>query len=326
MKKSTEDLDLVNLTPLTFTAIGLACHAFCLIKYAGILKVLQNQKGFRGIRLKNYRNPHLLKAALATLVGAKVLSLTDSTYTLTELGEELTKNMGIIMIPFVGYRKLLAKQFELLQKPTSWKDSEIDYPAIALASIDFGLNTLDPLLLDILKRLKPKGTICDLGCGTGEKLARICKTLNVSGLGIEKNAQVIKKSKRFTRNHSQIEIIQGDVLKLKGIWEDVEIAIISQVYHDIHPSNRCVKFLKSLSYHFPRLRCLIVVDMVSLSENFLSIMPGFDYVHGLQGITPRSYEETIETFAKADFKIFKETAIPNMPNTFIWVIKKNKIK
>lgn len=53
-------------------------------------------------------------------------------------------------------------------------------------------------------------------------------------------------------------------------------------------------------------------------------MPGFDYVHGLQGITPRSYEETIETFIKADFKILKELAVPNMPNTFIWVVKQNK--
>ncbi len=323
MKKVKKKSELVNISHLTFTVIGLACHAICLIERAGILKILKN-RDFRSSQLKNYRNPHLVKAALATLVGAKVLLLKDDIYALTDLGESLARNMGTIMIPFIGYRKLLAKQFELLQHPRAWKEFDIDYPAIALASIEFGLSDLDPVLMDIFKSLKPKGTICDLGCGTGEKLVRICKTLKVSGLGIEKSSQVIKKSKKFTRGCPQVEIIKGDIFNLRGVCEDIEIAMISQVYHDIHSLNQCVKFLNSLSDHFPRLRCLIIADIVSLSESLPSIMPGFDYVHGLQGVTPRSYEETIETFTKADFKVFKEVAVPNMPNTFIWVIKQNK--
>ncbi|MGI0021785.1 MAG: methyltransferase domain-containing protein [Nitrososphaeraceae archaeon] len=325
MKKVKKKSELVNISHLTFTVIGLACHAICLIERAGILKILKNHGDFRRSQLKSYRNPHLVKAALATLVGAKVLLLKDGIYALTDLGESLARNMGTIMIPFIGYRKLLVKQFELLQHPRAWKEFDIDYPAIALASIEFGLSNLDPVLMDVFKSLKPKGTICDLGCGTGEKLVKICKALGVNGLGIEKSSQVIKKSKKFTRSCSQVEIIKGDIFNLRGVWEDIEIAMISQVYHDIHPLNRCVKFLNSLSDHFPRLRCLIVADIVSLSESLPSIMPGFDYVHGLQGVTPRSYEETIETFTKAGFNVFKEVAIPNMPNTFIWVIKQEII-
>ena len=55
-------------------------------------------------------------------------------------------------------------------------------------------------------------------------------------------------------------------------------------------------------------------------------MPGFDYIHGLQGFTPRTYEETLNTFKKANYKIFQEIEVPNMPNTFIWILKPSKKK
>ena len=97
--------------------------------------------------------------------------------------------------------------------------------------------------------------------------------------------------------------------------------MIGFVFHDINPITKSVKFLKSIHEHFPRMRCLIVIDIVSLSESFPTMLPGFDYVHGLQGITPRSYEETLEAFEKAHFKIIDEVSVPNMPNTFLWVVK-----
>ena len=80
----------------------------------------------------------------------------------------------------------VVSQFQLFKNP-SIKDSDIDFGALALASIDFGINNLDPLILDVFRAIKPKGTICDLGCGTGERLVQICKTLNSPGLGIEKS-------------------------------------------------------------------------------------------------------------------------------------------
>jgi SAM-dependent methyltransferase len=320
MKKTEEKNELSKKESLEFAAVGLACHALCLIQYVGILDILKNEGQFRIEGLQKYKNLPLIRAALVTLVGAKVLVLSNATYVLTDLGQALIKNIGAIILPFVGYRDLLARQFDLLEKPASWKDSDIDYPAIALSSIEFGLLDLDPILLNIFRFIKPQGTICDLGCGTGEKLAKICKAVNAAGLGIEKNLDVINESKIFIKDCPRIEIVQGDIVNLKEIWEDVEVAMISFVYHDINPLNRCLKFLNSLHKHFPRLRCLVIADIVSLSEGLPSIMPGFDYVHGLQGIIPRSYEETLETFAKADFNILNEVAVPNMPNTFVWVL------
>jgi len=72
------------------------------------------------------------------------------------------------------------------------------------------------------------------------------------------------------------------------------------------------------------MQYLLVIDIVSPSETLTSIMPGFDYVHGLQGLTPRNYEETIETFKKAKYEILEELEIKNMPNTFIWILEPDR--
>jgi hypothetical protein len=79
--------------------------------------------------------------------------------------------------------------------------------------------------------------------------------------------------------------------------------------------------LASLQSNFPNMRFLIIVDIVSHSKMVPTIMPGFDYVHGLQGFVPRSYEQTHDVFKSSHYEIFDEIAVSNMPNTFIWSLK-----
>lgn len=274
--------------------------------------------------LKKAKNIALLKAAFSTLICAKLLKIKDGKYSLTTSGHSIAEHIGILTLPLVGYRKLIEKQFDLLNKPNYWSDSEIDYQTISLSSIQFGGDLIDQILIDLFRFLNPKGTICDFGCGTGSKLIELCKINGVSGLGLEKSEKVIEKSKVLIQENSKIEIIQADIEKLEGVWEDVEIGLISFVLHDISPEKNCVQFLTSLKKHFPRMRCFIVVDAVSMSED-LSILPGFDYVHGLQGITPRTYQETKKVFEDAKFNVFKEISIENMPNTFVWVLEIKRI-
>lgn len=312
-----------EITAIEFVSIGLACHALCLIDHAGILKKMDEMGVFNERQIFEFNNPHLIRSALITLVGAKILQLKDHGYTLSKLGKQLAKNIGLITVPLNGYRKLFSKQFQLLQNPVI-KDSDIDFGALALASIDFGVSDLDPLLLNLFGAIKPRGTICDLGCGTGERLVKICKTLNSPGLGIEKSDQAIVQGKKYTRDYSKVEIVKGDITDLKDVWEDVEIVTMSFVCHDINSFNKCSQMLHSFQNNFPRMQYLILVDIVSLSEKVPSIMPGFDYVHGLQGITPRTYEETCEVFKKAKYAISQEIPVPNMPNTFVWILKPTK--
>lgn len=318
--KQEKDLEKASMEFLSF---GIACHALCLIEHANILKILLNKGKFRENQIKNFKNPSLMKTAFISLIGAKVAYYRDKNYFLTKFGKYLAKKIGFITVPFVGYRKLISKQIELLDNPENFNSSDIDFPAIALASIDFGADNLDPLLIKIFKAIKPRGTICDLGCGTGEKLVKICQVTNSPGLGIEKSKGVIKESQKFIKNHPEIEIVKGTITALKGVWEDVTVSLISFVCHDIKSQQECSKILYSYQKHFPRMNCLIVVDIVSLSKKVPTIMPGFDYVHGLQGLIPRTYEETIETFERAHYKVLQEIKVPNMSNTFIWILKPN---
>lgn len=65
---------------------------------------------------------------------------------------------------------------------------------------------------------------------------------------------------------------------------------------------------------------------VSPSPSNNQILPGFDYVHALLGIPTRTYEETISMFKKSAFFIEKELAIPELPNTFLWILSPKHIK
>jgi len=312
-----------EVTAIEFALIGIACHALCLINHAGVFKQLKETGSFAERQVLEFNNIHLIKAALVTLVKANVLHLKGGTYTLSKLGRRLAENIGLVTIPLNGYRKLFSKQLQLLDNPAI-KDSDIDFGALAVASIEFGINDLDPLILDIFRAIKPKGTICDLGCGTGERLVRICKEIGSSGLGIEKSIQAIQQGKKYTKDYSKVEVVKGDVTDLKDVWEDVEIVMMSFVCHDISSSRACSRMLRSFQSNFPSMHYLILVDIVSPSEEVPSIMPAFDYVHGLQGISPRNYEETVKVFKRANYVISQEIPVPNMPNTFVWMLKPEK--
>ncbi|MDP1608386.1 MAG: methyltransferase domain-containing protein [Chlamydiales bacterium] len=312
----------VNMpSAMEFIAIGLASQALCLLDASGVLKALKEKEIFYKRQIDNFNNSHLMKAAFLTLVETKVLLSDHEGYKLTRLGHDLVDHIGILTVPLLGYRKLFANQLQILKDPSSTSHKDIDFSALALASNDFGLMDLDPLLLEIFIKLRPKGTICDLGCGSGEKLRKICKATGVPGLGIDQSEQVIKKSRNQTEHFPKIEMITGNITKLENVWEDVELALMCFVCHDIVSFEQCAQVLKSLYVTFPRLRYLVLADIVSPSEKVPTIMPGFDYVHGLQGITTRNYEETLEVFKLANFNVFNEFKVPNMPNTFIWILQ-----
>lgn len=303
-----------------FLTTGFACHGLCLLEEAGILSKLVKQGSYKEEEILKEPNPPLVRSAIVTLVDAKVLKWKKGVFTLTDFGRYLAENIGVFLLTLVGYRKLLAKQELLLQKPYEWNESDIDYQSVALSSINFGERKVDPILMELVKEIHPTGTICDLGCGTAEKLVKLCEAAQTSGLGFERDREVVKETQKFTKGHPEIEIIQADITKLSGVWEDVELGFIGMVLHDFDKEDDCITFLRSLKKHFPRMRSLIIFDIVTMSEEVSSILPGFDYVHGLQGIQPRTHHECLEVFEKSGYEVLKEVEVPHMPNTYIWVL------
>lgn len=319
--KIIDEKEFYENASIQFISSGIACHALCLLDYIGILKILLNDKKINKKQIKNFKNPALVQAALITLNGAKILELKNNQYFLTKLGQYVIKKISFITMPLIGYKRLFFNQFSLYDNPNSFNIKDIDFAKVALASIDFGKYDLDPLLIDLFKAIQPRGTICDLGCGTAEKLVKICQITNCHGLGIEQSKKAIQESKKFTKNNPNIEIINDSIMTLDGIWEDVTIAMISFVLHDISSNVDCAKILQSYKINFPMMKYLIVVDIVSPSDKNPANLPGFDYVHGLQGFFPRNYDETIQTFQKSGYSVEKEIAVQYMPNTYIWVLK-----
>ena len=116
---------------------------------------------------------------------------------------------------------------------------------------------------------------------------------------------------------------QADVAHLKGVWEDVEIIMQSVMIHDIADEAECIKMLQSYSTHFPNFKYLLIVDVVAAEDGSSSYMPGFDYVHGLQGVEPRKYQENIALFQKAGYRIEREYPV-GLPNTFLWLLSRKK--
>lgn len=311
------------MSPIDFAFAGIACHALCLLEVAGVLKTLDRYGSFLAERTNTFNNPPLIRAAWATLIGARIVTLKDGAYQFTPLGKQLSQNIGLLTVPLVGYRKLFEKQGELLSQPCAFLDTDIDFLGIAQASTQFCPQCIDPVLIQLLEHSGIKGTLCDLGCGLGMRLAHVCAKLGCPGLGIEQSNDTIAMSKHYTSG-ADVEIVQGDITQLNGVWEDVSCVLMGFVLHDIRPLEKGLQLLQSLKKHFPRMQRFVSVDIAAFSEATLTSLPGFDYVHGLLGFSPRTYEETRALFREANYTLCHEKPIPEMPNTFVWVLEPPK--
>jgi len=311
---------------LNFVAAGIGCNAFTLLDRTKIIdKLITKQKINRNsINKKHYKNPAAIIMALVTLEKLNVLKRQGNYFLLTLFGNRLVHYRGLITMLFEGYGDLLSHQIKIQNGALTHIQRLINGESIALSSIQFGEEKIDPLVLSRIKKYKIKNTICDLGCGTGEKLIKIVKSSKLKALGIEYNNKAIKVAKSKVKRIKNITIVKGDITKLEKVWYDVELLTQFFVMHDFTPTKKCLKILNSLLKVFPNVQYFFYVDIVSPSQTKDSIMPGFDYVHRLQGIVPRTYEETIKMFNVSKFQLIEEIPIKTMPNTFFWILAPNK--
>lgn len=265
-------------------------------------------------------------SCMITLIEAGILYREAEVYKLTPVGQSLILDyQGLNQMLFDGYSKLIETQEAIKAEnnvSTVQLQRHLKGKEIADASIIFGEKTIDPIILEELKRTNFNGTICDLGAGLCEKLIKICKEIDVPGLGIDSNHDVIQSANQKIQR-SQVNNLyaeQGDITSLEGVWEDVVILMQCFVFHDFNPNELAVKILNSYVKNFPNLKLFFYVDIVSPSESHPNLMPGFDYVHGLMKIKPRTYEETIQMFNQSKFNVAKEISIDSLPNTYLWIL------
>lgn len=308
---------------LSFISAGIGCHALTIIEKLGILSHLVNQGFFSEEELedpKKFNNPLAIKTACSTLCMCHVLSKKGKIYTLTELGIQLTENIGLITMLFEGYGELLAKSSSIALGHVLFPEKLMKGAEIAFGSIQFGEETVDPFIIEIIQKLNITGRICDLGCGSAHRLKKVCQALSLPGLGLDSHPDAIKMAIDLTKDFHLINIEQADVTNLLNTWDDVEVIMQSFMTHDIVPAIQCVKVLNSYKKNFPNLKYFIIVDIVAPDDHSFSHMPGYDYVHGLLGIETRNYKNTIQTFTDASYEIVDEIIL-SIPNSYIWVLK-----
>jgi SAM-dependent methyltransferase len=307
--------------PFSFASTGLACHAIIVINKTNIFNIIK-EKGF--IKKSEINKIPIIISAINILEITNVLSEKNDSYILTNLGKNILDQIGLFIILFEGYAKLLVKYTTTYKNPTSDILQLINGEALAIGSEHFGKKAVDPVLIPLLKKLKIQKRICDLGCGSGYRLHKIYNALKLPGLGIDLNKDAIRLCEKRLEKNPSLPLLfhQANVTQLDQKWEDVEIVMQHFMTHDIHPKKNVIKMLKSFSYHFPNLKYCIVVDIVLKGPNHdLSFpMPGFEYVHGLQNFIVNNYDEIISIFKNADFEIIQEIPL-NLPCTYLWLLK-----
>jgi hypothetical protein len=309
---------------LNFVSTGVGCFALTLLHSVGIVISLLESGCFSETELKSnkkFKNLPAIKAALLSLCLCNVLTKKENKYFLTSLGKQLVDHIGLVTMVFDGYGELMANgvpiAFDKVKKPEKYlKDA-----AIALSSIQFG-KKVDPVVAEVIKKLRLKGTICDVGCGSADRLLRLCKETSLPGLGLDSSHEAVAIARKAAEPYQNINIEYANAANLEGVWEDVQLLMQCFMTHDIFPDNQFIESLSSYRKNFPNLKYFLVIDIVAPEDSLESHMPAYDYVHGLLGIETRKHARFTSLFLKAGYKIAKEVSI-DMPNTYLWVLTPN---
>lgn len=307
---------------IDFLSHGVSCFGVCLLEKLGIWENLKTGFDFYLFK-KNTSNNSLvtaIRAAFISLERDKIIRKDKMVYFLTKFGLALDKQIGLILMFFDGYRFLAANQEKVVMGKEKFPQKFIDGEAIAYASIKFSEHTSEPILLREIAKLKAK-MICDLGCGSGSNLIKICQKLQLQGIGIDVNDAALNLGNSLLKDNSLITLIKDDISGLNNTYPEVDILLLDFVLHDFVPQKKCIQTLNSLLKNFPNMKYFFITDIVSPSDRFPFSLPGFDYSHGLLGIQTRTYEENKLLFEQSNYSIYKEIPIKTLPNTFLWILK-----
>ena len=318
----TKKLNPAKKRALNFITAGIGCNCLVTLFETGILDILLNKLYLSDLEINKNKHSACIKSALLTLEKCQVVKLYSKKYfKITKFGRALSEYLGLITMLFDGYGDLMAKQSKIVNKKIRNPEKLINGPSVSKSAVLLSQNLIDPILLNEIKNVNFAGTICDLGCGYARMLTKACEVTGNSGLGFDSEYIVIEQiKKKLGDKQSSISVELGDISNLIGTWDHVDVLMQCHVFHDFNPMENAVNILRSYLSNFPNLKYFFFIDTVSPSEKNNNILPGFDYIHGLQGMLMRTYDETLILFNLSNYEIFKEIPIPDMPNTFMWIL------
>lgn len=302
-----------QLDPLQFISNSMGCFALSFLATKNILGEIASER-LEEHSLENHKDRIAIRSAIHALMQCKIIDRDNRPYQLTPLGKSVMNHTSLIQMLLGGYGNLLVRS--IVETPSKSLSHEAE---IAKASIPFGKNSVDPIVLEEISSLQPRGTICDLGCGIPIRLIDFCDRFGMPGLGIDYSKKTLTLGKKMIKNHPNVLLEQGNITELQKSWSEVDILMQYFVLHDITPESKCIAALDAYRVHFPNFRYFVYLDIV-FSPDDPEYIPGFDYIHGLQNIQTRSYKETIKLFENSSLSIHKERKINTLPNTYLWIL------
>jgi len=274
-----------------------------------------------------------LKVILRSAESMGVLRLSNESYHLTALGEELSKNRYAFTVMMGGYSELLDSMDLFLAAPaSSWKPYvRGDY--VAIGSNEAHEELMRPIFNNIIDAL-PATCIADLGCGNAGRLVELLgRRRNLTGVGIDIDSKAIEVAEKNRERHNltkRLTIIRENVFdsltQPHPEFESVELVTSFMMLHDLFniPELQGQLFAR-MKAAFPAAKYFVLAD-TCLDEKTrdASTMPiftmGYELVHALRGIQvfPLSYYE--DQFARGGLKIVARHDF-GVPNTYCFVLE-----
>ncbi|GAA1701172.1 class I SAM-dependent methyltransferase [Streptomyces yatensis] len=180
-----------------------------------------------------------------------------------------------------------------------------DMRAVAVSSRMIGDVEVE-LRFDKILADQPPRAVCDLGCGSGQRLIRIAGNHpGVRGVGVDIAPAAVELSGASFAEAGmadRISVHHGDVHALPQLPEFAGIDTVTCVFmgHDFWPYDKCVTVLRRIREVFPDverfLLCDVVRSEVAPGPQTPIFTLGFEFAHALMGVTLPTRSEWMAAF------------------------------
>jgi len=272
---------------------------------------------------------HVLKVAELL----NIIETSDGQIFYTELGKDVSKNVGFFLWIVGGYSALLEKTNELIGANRPSLKGLIDGEYVALGSFECGKKLMRNTLLDVMQNLNYH-KIADLGCGNAGRLIKFVNLKDDStGVGIDISREAIQSAKSNIHEEgleNKIQLFCENIfnsLKDKSVvFPEVDVVTNFMVFHDILNMEAINDDIFSYFFHtFPNAEYYVIADTVKGGDYEKEDLPmfsvGFELIHKLMGVELFPLQYYIDYFNKSGLTI-ERMEFFGAPNTYIFLLKR----
>ncbi|MFD2168558.1 methyltransferase domain-containing protein [Tumebacillus lipolyticus] len=312
-------------------------HMAYALHQIGLFPILEPKQrlGVRELAEKAKCDLPRLKALLRTgsLLGFFELHEGD-TVSVTEMGEELRRDLGYFVWSVGGYGKMFQDMGQLSTASKAWSHLR-DNGLVALGADMCNRSLMSELLYGVLDELDFTH-IADLGCGNGGRLVQFCQRYPyIKGVGVDIAPAAIELANQNVAQNgledrlsmicaNALDTFQSD--QYKDVMETVEVLTCFMMFHDLYniESIRDTIFDR-LRNAFPNIKYFLIADTLKMPpKDSLEQLPifnvGYELVHDFMEVQIPSQDDYERLFTASGLTIEKCIDF-GVPNTYLYLLR-----